>query len=72
MKTLSRKAKKEYIESSGAKCPFCESDNFDCGRPQIDAGGAGQDIMCKNCGASWTDLYTLTEIINIEFPESGC
>jgi transcription elongation factor Elf1 len=66
MRTLTYSEKQEYIESAGTKCPFCKSEHLNCSRIEVDAGGASQDIICENCGASWSDLYTLTEIINVE------
>jgi len=71
MRILSDKAKQRYIETSGIDCPFCGSNYFDTSRVEIADGGASQDVQCKDCGASWTDLYTLTEIINVELPDKN-
>ncbi len=72
MEILSKINKRMYVESSGLKCPFCGSFDFDCGRAEVIGGGARQDVTCKDCNASWTDLYTLTEIVNVGFPDEGC
>lgn len=62
---LTEKQKSEYLEDVGNICPFCQSNDLQCSRIEVDSGGAGQDIECGGCGATWTDLYTLSDIVNI-------
>lgn len=60
---LSERAKTEYVENGGVVCPYCGSGNLDGGFVEIDGGGASQTVRCLDCYRSWTDLYTLTEIL---------
>ena len=51
----------EYAEAGGVCCPVCRSDNIEGISPfETTAGAATQDCACNQCGAHWTDSYTLT------------
>jgi len=58
----------QYIQKGGVKCPFCLRDEIEGAGVEIDAGQASQDITCNLCGASWTDVYVLTNIVNLNDP----
>ena len=57
---------KKYVASGGVVCPFCLESNLHGGDIDVDEGRALQNIDCHSCGASWTDVYTLTGIDNAE------
>ena len=58
----------KYLESGGSKCPNCDSTSITgCGPVEMD-DGAWQNVECEDCGATWTDTYTLTGIMNYEKP----
>lgn len=67
-KTLSKEKQKAYIKSGGAFCPYCGSYNIE-GVGLISSndfgGSVSQTIECleEDCGKSWEDVYTLSEII---------
>jgi transcription elongation factor Elf1 len=57
--------KRKYISKSHC-CLNCGSSDIEGGSIQVDAGGAIQDISCTVCGSTWTDLYKLDDVVNIE------
>lgn len=57
-----RRAKKT-LQYSPFACPFCQSKSLDYANPGIEGGGAAQDVSCPDCGASWTEVYSMTEVI---------
>ena len=48
----------QYIESSN-NCPRCGSDHVGGDTVELDVGVAWQNVVCHNCGLSWTDEYKL-------------
>lgn len=54
-----------YLSFGGNRCPNCGSDNIEAksGSVEIDNGVASQGVDCNACGASWSDLYTLTGFV---------
>lgn len=54
--------RKKYVAQSGINCPECGSSNIEGGHIEVDAGGAHQEIICKACGISYTDLYRLVDV----------
>ena len=61
MKKLTEKQKKTYLENSNL-CPSCKSDQIEGSSVEIDDGGAYQPMICSDCGKSWNDIYTLTDV----------
>lgn len=57
---------KQYVESSGVKCPNCE--DTDLSSDDMDFGGSEVivNIVCENCGAYWVDVYSLVGYDNLE------
>jgi len=58
-KKISRKQKKDYINSGGTKCPACQSFNMTNELMKTDIGITWNKAMCCNCGAHWNDEYGL-------------
>jgi len=56
---------KLYIESCGVACPFCGSGNIEGQQFDVQAGTASQPINCTDCGAEWSDVYTLDTISDV-------
>ena len=56
----------EYVEASGAMCPFCQSKDIE-GASFETGEHVYQDITCGSCGKEWTDIYTLSsyEVMNV-------
>lgn len=50
----------EYIHQGGTKCPSCLSHAIDGFPLQSDLDYAWGDVICLNCGFTWTDFYSLT------------
>ena len=54
---LERRVK--YLDHSGEKCPFCESNDIYTARIWNEAGSAWADVECRECGKSWREIYKL-------------
>lgn len=52
---------KAYLKDS-AKCPHCQSKDIDGNEIQCEGDSHYQTIQCNNCGRSWVDIYTLTDV----------
>lgn len=53
---------RRYLKSP-AHCPFCESQDIEGGRIEVDDGGAYQSITCNDCESEWDDAYELDRIV---------
>ncbi len=53
---------REYLKQDGNLCPFCGSNDLNCGRIEVDSNYAWQDVRCENCEEDWKDTYTLTGV----------
>lgn len=66
MSNLTKKQERDYIEFP-VRCPNCNSSNIDTiSKVELDDNYAWQDIVCRECGSTWTDTYTLTGITDYE------
>ena len=54
--------KRNYLANSH-KCPYCKSSSITGESVEVVGGNAYQDVVCMDCDKSWTDEYTLTNII---------
>ena len=63
---LSRAQKNKYLAVGGVCCPYCESTNTTEGA-EWDAPGdpIGRSVTCDDCGRSWGNIYTLTEVVEV-------
>ena len=41
-------------------CPFCQSEDIEARRINIEGSQAWQDVKCNTCAKKWSDVYTLT------------
>lgn len=60
---LSEAKKKHYVDRDGKICPYCDSNNLVREGIESYTGGGCQYVECHKCGKSWTDMHSLTEII---------
>jgi len=60
---LTPEQKKYYIEHRGRRCPVCHTYEISA-KPDSEGfeGGIAEDVSCDECGAQWTDIYTLTGV----------
>lgn len=61
---MSRKPNVDQYLARPHECPACGCDHIEGGSIEIDTGSARQDVVCKGCGANWTDTYNLSGFIN--------
>lgn len=53
---------RKYVDSGGAHCPKCGSDDIEADRPEIDGASGYCPIACLACGYAWRDYYALSGI----------
>lgn len=46
--------------------PKCRSLDITGDSVEVDSGGASQDVSCNVCDSTWTDVYKLDYVENIE------
>lgn len=72
MKTkLTRRDVFAYVENGFSKCPFCKSPDVSGDSVEVDSRNAEQSVSCAKCGAEWTDVYTLSDVIVVSPPTEG-
>jgi hypothetical protein len=59
---------RRYVQSGGAFCIYCESQDIEGGEVTIEDGLAFQEITCAACHATWTDVYHLKMYV---YPRPG-
>ena len=55
-----------YVDGDGLVCPFCGGAIGDGGSVDIEPGCAFQEMTCADCGETWTDVYWLHHIFQME------
>ena len=65
-KTLTDKERQAYINGGYNHCPYCDSENISIEDKQSDDNYIRAYTKCDNCERCWTEVYTLTEIIEDE------
>ena len=58
MTALTDQQAREYIESDGSLCPFCNSDNI----TTVDRDLPYMTVACDKCGEDWQELYQLVGV----------
>ena len=62
--------KDAYLNAGGSFCPFCKRDDAIIGDSvEILTGSAFQHVHCSACGATWCDVYTLTDVETVHPPK---
>ena len=61
-KPLTPEMVRDYVNSGGARCPFCGSDDIEAGPLEADADSAWGPVTCTACGREWQDVYLLGAI----------
>jgi RNase P subunit RPR2 len=61
-KTLTKKQKEQYLKNGYGTCPKCKEYGIEGGMLEVDGKVAWQDLTCLECGFSWRDEYTLSNI----------
>jgi C4-type Zn-finger protein len=63
MPKLTDEQKRDYIANKGITCPFCVSYMIVGNAVDFTDSGLMQEISCDECSARWTDIYTLTAVV---------
>ena len=63
---LTEEQQRRYIAVKGTRCPYCGTKDVTVGDMQADGDTATQSVTCDECGENWTDVYTLTDIVEDE------
>lgn len=51
-----------YLERGGGFCRHCGNEDLEGDNVEVNDGQAFQEVVCLECGTSWTDVYTLTHV----------
>jgi len=63
MATLTDQQKAWYLAHSGARCPYCHSENIEAQEQvQFDADEGYQHVRCSECKATWVDILALVAV----------
>ena len=54
--------RKQYIESRGLFCPFCESKELQVGEIELNEDQCEVEVSCDLCEKEWEEIYTLTDV----------
>ena len=63
---ITSEQKAAYLKNP-SRCPFCGGSDLEGEGYDYD-GDPAQTIECQDCGRSWLDIFTLTDIEIIEQP----
>jgi formate dehydrogenase maturation protein FdhE len=67
MKTLTPKL---YVDKfRAAVCPVCMSNHIESDIPDMDGSTGSAPVRCNDCGATWTDIISVSGYENLELPE---
>lgn len=57
----------QYVATGGNACPVCGSKHYvEAEDAEADGDSASCKVDCVNCGSSWTDVYTLSGISDLD------
>jgi transcription elongation factor Elf1 len=63
---MTAEQRQRYLDSKGIRCPHCGSTNLTGHNLEQFDDCAVQPISCDDCGADWQDIYTLTDVEDID------
>lgn len=59
---LTREQAKAHLDSGGAQCPYCGSEDITGDGVEVEGSIASQYVRCLKCYESWTDNFRLVSI----------
>jgi len=60
---LTKEQEEKYLHHNSACCPICESDNMGYEGVEDNTPEIYYSYSCKDCGACWTETFTLTGVV---------
>ena len=60
---LSQEQIQAYCKAHGVYCPYCRSNDIENRDFETDDNYVIYHVTCHDCGASWDDVHTLSDII---------
>jgi hypothetical protein len=60
--------KQQYLQHQGARCFFCNSTDIEGGGYDADGDWHTIVVTCNECEATWKDLHTLNDVVEISDP----
>lgn len=58
---MNKEQKKRYMKDQ-SKCPYCGSTSLTGKSFDTDSGSVSQFVTCSECGKSWRDVYTFSDV----------
>lgn len=62
-KEIKEEERKQYVNEGGGYCPYCKSHQYEGGSLDFECGNIYQTMLCNECGESWVDCYTLSNVL---------
>lgn len=62
---MTKKQKEAYLKNP-EKCPYCGSTVISADPMEVDEKHAWREVECSNCQETWNDVYTLTDVEDVE------
>ena len=60
---------KNYVENDYGNCLGCGSGNIEGDSIDVEGNTTGQRIRCVDCDLTWVDVYTLSDVVDITYPD---
>ena len=67
---LTAKRKADYLATGGNRCPYCHSERIESGPVETSHLGYSAIVDCHECGRVWTDIYSVTDVAEIDCEEN--
>ena len=61
-KLTMEQVRKYIAQDAGCCCPFCDASSIEGKELESEADRTYQEILCRECGATWVDGYTLDSV----------
>ncbi len=63
---LTAEQKANYVNNRPGNCPFCGSNEIEGDSYNYEGESVAQRITCNSCERQWDDVYTLTDVEEVE------
>ncbi len=68
---LTAARKRDWLATRGNRCPYCKSPDLEAGDHDFDGDSCTQDVRCLVCRRTWTEVYTLSDLLDEDGNEAA-